>query len=134
MAIEARWWKKGRRRRSMAAAVRIQSECALTSMNASSGQNLSDALMANENVTRTRVEPRGALDGVTDTARLRRTNVTCIWGVSDPLQLDHGAKKGAAKWGSPHAPLVTDSGADICMDGDGGGIERRPLTSDEVQR
>jgi hypothetical protein len=30
----------------MAAAVRTQSECALTYMNASSGQNLSDALMA----------------------------------------------------------------------------------------
>jgi len=62
------------------------SERALTYMNASSGQNLSDALMANENVTHTRVEPRSALDGVTDTARLRRTNVTCIWGVSDPLR------------------------------------------------
>jgi hypothetical protein len=36
-AIEARWWKKGRKRRSFVAAVRIQSECALTSMNASSG-------------------------------------------------------------------------------------------------
>ena len=24
----------------------------------------------------------------------RRTNVTCIWGVSDPPQLDYGAKKG----------------------------------------
>ena len=42
-AIEARWWKKGRRRRSTAAAVRIQSECALTYMNASSGENLSAA-------------------------------------------------------------------------------------------
>jgi hypothetical protein len=69
-------------------------------MNASSGQNLSDALMANENVTRTSVEPRGALGGVTDTARLRRTNVTCIWGVSDPLQPDHGAKKGGWQRGS----------------------------------
>ena len=39
-AIEARWWKKGRRRRSTAAAVRIQSECALTYMNAVSGKNL----------------------------------------------------------------------------------------------
>ena len=45
---------------------------------------------ANENVTRPRVEPRGALDGVTDTARLRRTNVTCIWGVSDPRKLSEG--------------------------------------------
>jgi hypothetical protein len=48
----------------------------------------------------TGVEPRGALDGVTNTALRRRTNVTCIWGVNDPFQLDHGAKKGAAKWGS----------------------------------
>jgi hypothetical protein len=39
-AIEARWWKKGRRRRSTAAAVRIQSECAPTYMNAVSGKNL----------------------------------------------------------------------------------------------
>jgi hypothetical protein len=39
-AIEARWWKRGRRRRSTAAAVRIQSECALTYMNAVSGKNL----------------------------------------------------------------------------------------------
>ena len=38
--IEARWWKEGRRRRSTAAAVGIQSECALTYMNAVSGKNL----------------------------------------------------------------------------------------------
>jgi hypothetical protein len=69
-------------------------------MNASSGENLSDAVMANVNVTRTRVEPRGALDGVAETARLLRTNVTRIWGVSDPLQLDHGAKKGGWQRGS----------------------------------
>jgi hypothetical protein len=36
-------------------------------------------------VTHTRVEPRGALDGVMETARLRRTKVTYIWDVSDPL-------------------------------------------------
>ncbi len=79
-------------------------------MNASSWQNLSDTLMVNKNVTRTRVEPRNALDGVTDTARARRTNVTCIWGVSDPLKLVHGAKKGGWQRGSltpRFSPTVT---------------------------
>ena len=55
-AIEARWWKKGRRRRSTAAAVRIQSECALTYMNASSGENLTAVRSANVNAVRTRVD------------------------------------------------------------------------------
>jgi hypothetical protein len=73
-----------------AAAVRIQCECALTYMNASSGQNLSDVLMANLRVAHTKVERRGALDSVTDTTQLRRTNVTCIWGVSDPRKLGAG--------------------------------------------
>ena len=75
---------------SMAAAVRTQSECALTYMNASSGQNLSDALMANLSVTHTRVEPRGALDGVTETARLRRTKVTYILGRERPPFSERG--------------------------------------------
>ena len=39
-AIGARWWRKGRRRRTSAAAVRIQSVCALNLQNAASGQNL----------------------------------------------------------------------------------------------
>ena len=69
-------------------------------MNASSRQNLSDVLMANLRVAHTKVEPRGALDDVTDTTQVRRTNVTCIWGVSDPLQLDHGAKKGGWQRGA----------------------------------
>ena len=79
-------------------------------MNASSRQNLSDVLLANLHVAHTRVEPRGALDGVTDTTQLRRTNVSCIWGVSDPLQLDHGAKKGGWQRGSltpRSSPTVT---------------------------
>ena len=56
--------------------------------------------MANVNVTRTTVEPRGALDGVTDTARFRRTNVTCIWGVSDPRKLRRGTVIGGWQRGS----------------------------------
>src|SRR5688500_7160691 len=59
--------------------------------------------MANENVTRLRVEPRGALDGVTDRARLRRTNVTCIWGVSDPRNPSRDRDRGVAE-GVAHAP------------------------------
>jgi len=56
--------------------------------------------MANENVTRPRVEPRGALDGVTDRARLRRTNVTCLWGVSDPPKTRLGTVIGGWQRGS----------------------------------
>jgi hypothetical protein len=56
--------------------------------------------MANLHVAHTGVEPRGVLDGVSDTTQLRRTNVKCIWGVSDPLQLDHRAKKGGWQRGS----------------------------------
>jgi hypothetical protein len=50
--IEARWWKKGRRRRSTAAAVGIQSECALTYMNAVFRQNLSEVLAVDANDAR----------------------------------------------------------------------------------
>jgi hypothetical protein len=41
----ARWWKRGRRRRSSATAVRIQSECALTLQNAGSRRNLTGPLI-----------------------------------------------------------------------------------------
>ena len=103
----------------------IQNECALTYMNASSGQNLSGALMADKNVTRTTVEPRGAVDGVTKMVRLRRTNVTCIWGVSDPSGQAWG-DDGGSQVGVAHAPLASvggGGGADSAT----GGTERRPL-------
>jgi len=80
-------------------------------MNASSGQNLSDALMANENVTCARVQPRSALDGVTDRARLRRTNVTCIWGVSDPRNWARDRDRRVAE-GVAHAPDASVTAAD----------------------
>jgi hypothetical protein len=49
-------------------------------------------------------EPCGALDSCQGHARFVRTNVTWVFGRERPLRLDHGAKKGAAKWGSltPH--------------------------------
>ena len=101
-------------------------------MNASSWQNLSAALIANENVTRTRVELRGALDGVTDTGWLRRTNATCIWGVSDPLPTGPGTGSGGWQRGSltpqMRPPLLPNS----CADCDTGGKQRRPIDSREV--
>jgi hypothetical protein len=53
-------------------------------------------LMADVNAARTGVDTAGALGAVKDVARSCRTKETCIWCVSDPLQLEHGAKKGAA--------------------------------------
>jgi hypothetical protein len=69
-----------------AAAVRIQSGCALTYMNASSGQNLSAVRTVQVNAGARAVESCGALDGCQGPARCLRTNVTCVWGVSDPRQ------------------------------------------------
>jgi hypothetical protein len=93
---------KGRRRRSSAAAVRIQSECALTLINAGSRRNLTGALIRT-------VRPKYAAARSTNYSgciQFNRTNVTRKWGVSDPLRTGRGAKKGAAKWGSltPHLP------------------------------
>ena len=84
---------------------RIQSECALTFKNASSGQNLSAVRPAHVNGGAHAVELCGALDRCRVQARSLRTNVTCVWGVSDPLQLDHGAKKGGWQRGSPSRPV-----------------------------
>ena len=58
-------------------------------MNASSGQNLSAVLLANVERER-RALNRRRTRGVTDRAQLCRTNVTCIWGVSDPRNLGAG--------------------------------------------
>lgn len=77
-----------------------ESECALTYMNAGSGQNLSDVLTTPLNVARTE---RGIARRTRQRhghARFLRTDVTFVWGVSDPLQLDHGAKKGGWQVGS----------------------------------
>jgi hypothetical protein len=45
-----------------------------------------------------------------DDALCRRTAGTCKWGVSDPLRVGPGAKKGAAKWGSL-TPRLPPTGA-----------------------
>jgi hypothetical protein len=44
-----------------------------------------------------------------------------------------GRDRGVAE-GVAHAPLADDGDADIGTDKDAGGIERRPVTSREVQR
>ena len=115
-----------------AAAVRIQNECALTYMNASSRQNLSDALMANENVTRTRVEPHGALDGVTDRARLRRTNVTMHSGRERPPSERALGRRRGQQSGGRSRPTCLNGGSDGCTGCDTGGTERRPVAFVEV--
>jgi hypothetical protein len=112
----------------MAAAVRIQSECALTYMNASSGQNLSAVRTAQVNAGAHAVESCGALDRCQGQVRSLRTNVTCVWGVSDPLQLGCGAKKGAWQAGSltPHLPPTVVMTA---PSGNTRGRERRSLAA-----
>ena len=45
--------------------------------------------------------------------------------MSDPRRVGSGAKKGAGKWGSPHAPTVDLLGCDNGVDCDTGGTERR---------
>jgi hypothetical protein len=112
---------------------RIQSECALTLKNASSGQNLSAVRTAHVNGGAHAVELCGALGRCRLQARSLRTNVTCVWGVSDPLQLDHGAKKGGWQRGSLTPRLSPDSDIDSGVGDDTGGTERRPIKSPEVQ-
>jgi len=58
-------------------------------------------------------------------ARFLRTNVTCIWGVSDQVQLDHGAKKGAWQAGSLTPQMPPSPAADSRTDCDTGGTKRR---------
>jgi hypothetical protein len=59
-------------------------------MNASSGQNLSALRTVQVNAGAHAVESCGALDGCQGPARSLRTNVTCVWGVSDPRKLGAG--------------------------------------------
>jgi len=100
--IETRGWKRSRRQRSTTAAGVIQSECALTLMNAGSRRNLTGALI--RTVRLQYAAARSTNDS--DCMQFDRTNETRKWGVSDPLQTGRGAKKGAAKWGSltPQTP------------------------------
>jgi hypothetical protein len=69
----------------------IQYECAFTYMNAVFRRNLTDALAVDANDVDTASDTGGALAEVRDRARFGRTTATCIWGVSDPRQLKHGA-------------------------------------------
>ncbi len=68
----------------MAAAVRIQSECALTYKNAVSRKNLTSRVLPDEIDAGTSQNTGRALRSVTERARFCRTTRTCIWGVSDP--------------------------------------------------
>jgi hypothetical protein len=99
-AIEARWWKKGRRRESKPPQFRIQSECALTYMNAVIRKNLTDALAVGANDVDTAFDTSGAFGDGRDRARFCRTIATCIWGVSDPLPGGPGAGSGGWQRGS----------------------------------
>jgi hypothetical protein len=93
-------------------------------MNAVFRKNLTEAL-AGDAMTRTLRSTQAAHSAVsTGIALSRRTNVTRTSGVSDPRRAGRGAKKGAAKWGSPHAPLSAGS-AVTAADRRTGGTERR---------
>jgi hypothetical protein len=105
---------------------RIQSECALTFKNASSGQNLSAVRTAHVSGGAHAVELCVALDRCRVQARSLRTNVTCVWDVSDPLQLDHGAKKGGWQRGSLTPHLSPTATLTAYTDGDAGGHRAPP--------
>jgi hypothetical protein len=69
-------------------------------MNAVFRKNLTDALAVNANHVATASDTSGALGNDRDRARFGRTTATCIWGVSDPYQLKHGAVIGGWQRGS----------------------------------
>jgi hypothetical protein len=82
------------------------------------------ARAVNVNDVRTALDTGAAFGGVTGIAPSRRTIVTCMWGVSDPLRAGRGAKKGAAKWGSL-TPRWSSGGSDSDPESVTGGTERR---------
>jgi hypothetical protein len=86
---------------------RIQNGCALTYMNASSGRNLSGDCEASKNANQVVAESCGALRNCQRHALFVRTNETSAKGVSDPLRLNHRAKKGGWQRGSltPQMPI-----------------------------
>jgi hypothetical protein len=96
----------------MAAAVRIQSECALTYMNASSGQNLSAVRTAQVNAGAHAVESCGALDRCQGQVRSLRTNVTCVWGRERPAPTRLWGEEGGMAGRVAHAPLAANGGDD----------------------
>jgi hypothetical protein len=105
---------------------RMQSECALTYMNAVSRKNLTGALAVDESLSRT----GGALGDGIDRARFRRTTATCIWGVSDPLPTGPGPDRGGGRGGRSR-PDDSVTAADRRADGTGG-RQRRPMDGGEV--
>ena len=133
-AIEARWWKKGRRRRSTAAAVRIRSECALTYMNASSGEKpVSRADCAHDRGcarrsnhaahstgSRTRAVPPDERDMHLGRERPPKTRPGTVFG---------GWQRGSL---TPQDASVTAAGSRA--DFDMGGKQRRPLRYSQVVR
>ncbi len=118
-------------RRSMPPQFWIQSECALTYMNARSGQNLSAVRTPLVNVGGHVVESPAHSAMARDRARICRTTATCIWGVSVPLIAAVGPRSGGGRGGRSRPDVsivVTDSGVDC----DTGGRQRRPIDSAEV--
>ena len=91
---------------------RIQSECALTNMNAVSGENLTSRVLTDDVVAGASQDTGGALRSVTDRARFCRTTRTCIWGVSDsrkpgPEPGSGGGRRGSLTPQMPPSPLLT---------------------------
>jgi hypothetical protein len=82
-------------------------------------------------VTHTRVEPRGALDGVMETARLRRTKVTYIWDVSDPLFQSVEPRQEGGRGGRSR-PRCRVIAADGRADNGTDGKKRRPFDRSKV--
>jgi hypothetical protein len=77
-------------------------------MNAVFRKNLTGALAVDANHIATASDTSGALGDGRDRARFCRTTATCIWGVSDPYQLKHGAVIGGWQRGSL-TPQMTPS-------------------------
>jgi hypothetical protein len=109
----------------------IQSECALTNMNAVSGENLTSRVLIDEVDTGVSQDTGGALRSVTDRARFCWTTETCIWGVSDP-KTARGTMIGGWQRGSPHAPDTSFAATVSRADCDTRGTERRPVHRGEV--
>jgi hypothetical protein len=78
-------------------------------------------------------ESCGAPDDCERHALFVRTNETSVLGVRDPLQLDHGAKKGGWQRGSLTPRLPMTRTLTSARTEDAGGRERRPMTPLEMQ-
>ena len=101
-------------------------------MNASSRQNLSDALIVDENVDAHERRTGGALDGVTDTARFSPDESDMHLGRERPPPTGPGTVIRGVAEGVAHAPDASVTAADSRADCDTGGKERRPIDRGEV--